>query len=127
MTVCPGQEKQKRGKAQASDTGEELEIHEDLSETVIEETIEEDEQPIVDYGSDEDFGMVGNSNMPSPVPSILDMDSPPASPSWNPVDLKLSADASPLLSLDDDIDEDMHADEILDLDLEADDSGLETF
>ena len=85
----------------------------------MEEPIEEDcfgEEPIAGYGPDEDCCMVGNSNLPSPAPSILDMDSPPTSPNWNPLDIKLSADASPLLNLDDDTDDDSLVDEILDLD-----------
>lgn len=133
MSVCPEQEEWKRGKAQPSDTGEELQIHEDLPETTVEETIEEDyfgEEPIIDYRSDDDFGMAGYSNLPSPVPSILDMDSPPTSPSWISIDVKLSADASPLLNLDDDTYDDMLIDDISDLDLELEDnesSELELF
>ncbi|KAF8606064.1 hypothetical protein BDV93DRAFT_605057 [Ceratobasidium sp. AG-I] len=117
MKIEP-QEEQKRGKAHSSDIGEDLGIHEDLPETTVEEPIEEDyfgEDPIVGYGSDEDYRMADNSSLSSPAPSILDMDSPPTSPSWNPIDLKLSADASPLLNLDDDM-EDMFVDEMLDLD-----------
>lgn len=129
MTVCLKQEKHAWGKAQGSDTGEDLAIHEDLAEAVVEETIEEDyfsEESIINDDSDEDCTMAGNGCLLSPAHSILDMDSPPTSPNWNPVDVKLSADAPPLLDLDDPSDEDMLVGEILDLE-DNDTRGQELF